>query len=102
MPLCLLANDGRQRGARFEYCSRQIPVKISTTYYCRRCNIKMANGVGGDFSSFEKDPKELAEELAGRNKNRAPRLPGDDPDAAEIGQPPKRRLKALTAGELLT
>jgi putative DNA primase/helicase len=28
----------------------------------------MASGLGGDFSSFEKDPKELAEELAGRKK----------------------------------
>jgi Mrp family chromosome partitioning ATPase len=51
----------------------------------------MANGAGGDFSSFEKDPKELAEELAGRNTTNGT---GD--------RPAIRRLKALTAGELLT
>jgi len=51
----------------------------------------MSNGLGGDFASFERDPEELAKELAEKKK-----LNGGDDHATG------RRLKALNAGELLT
>src|SRR5215469_11677515 len=66
------ANAGGRKDATSGFCCPQMPEQISTTNYSGLEN-KMANGLGGDLSSFETDPESLAVRIAAEQAARRQR-----------------------------